>query len=201
MIKIMRNAPEKQYIERKPKARRMLSFTSSPACEEIVRIIPTRSISALSCWAIRYSKEQCLGIFDAHTTSSDGGLRRALDESIDICLGYAEAMAWPKITFRRGAVSSALKTVSRLACAETDPAAQAAARAISVACASVRTPSSVFGFLFYLAAAKAYDAAGIGETVGFYDNFTAKVMAEALGSLTTETAPDPVNPCRIFLKL
>ena len=65
----------------------MLNFTSSPACEEILRVIPTRSISALSCWAIRYSKDQCLGIFDAHTTSSDGGLRRALDESINICLG------------------------------------------------------------------------------------------------------------------
>lgn len=80
----MSNAPEKQYIERKPKARRMLNFTSSPACEEILRVIPTRSISALSCWAIRYSKDQCLGIFDAHTTSSDGGLRRALDDSINI---------------------------------------------------------------------------------------------------------------------
>ena len=197
----MSNAPEKQYIERKPKARRMLNFTSSPACEEILRVIPTRSISALSCWAIRYSKDQCLGIFDAHTTSSDGGLRRALDESINICLGCAEATALPRTAIRRGAVGPALKTVSRLACAETDPTAQAAARAISVACASVRTPSSVFGFLFYLAAAKAYDAAGIGEPVGFYDDFTAKVMAEALGSLTSETEPDPVNPCRIFLKL
>ena len=200
MIKIMRNAPEKQYIERKPKARRMLSFTSSPACEEILRIIPTRSISALSCWAIHYSMDQCLGIFDAHTTSTDGGLRHALDTSVDLCLGYAEAMS-SSVTIRRGAVGPALKNVSKLVCAETDPTAQAAARAISIACASVRTPSSVFGFLFYLAAAKAYDAAGIGESVGFYDDFTSKVMAEALNSLKSETEPDPQNPCRIFLKL
>ena len=87
--------------------------------------------------------------------------------------------------------------------------AQATDIALAAACAvgsvsaqaSLDTVLSVFGFLFYLAAAKAYDAAGIGEPVGFYDDFTAKVMAEALGSLTSETEPDPVNPCRIFLKL
>ena len=74
---------------------------------------------------------------------------------------------------------------------------QAAARAIAVACAVAQTPTNALGFLFYGAAAAAYDQLGLAQKQDSYDQAATQELAEALQSLQECAAEHEENPAKI----
>lgn len=90
-----------------------------------------------------------------------------------------------------------LKEASNAARAETDPIAQAAARALSVACAVIQTPTNALGFSFYSTAASAYHQAGLTETAQTYDRLADAEFENILASLQAAAVLDEPNPVKI----
>ena len=75
--------------------------------------------------------------------------------------------------------------------------AQAAARAVSAACASVHTPTNAFGFLMYSAAANAYARLGLDRTIEEYEAYAAEEMRLALDSLRATAVENEPNPVKV----
>ena len=72
-----------------------------------------------------------------------------------------------------------------------------AARALSVACAVIQTPTNALGFSFYSAAASAYHQAGLTETAQTYDRLADAEFENILASLQAAAVPDEPNPVKI----
>lgn len=180
------------------KPRKMLGDVNGAACAEMMELMPSRSAAALAVWAIDYANGECFEIAQRHTTQNDQELNDSLGETVRLCRAYSAGLMTPsRATVRRPELTLPLKTASRFVSAETDPIAAAAARAISIACAAVRTPTSSLGFLFYLAAAKAYDQLGLNAGAAEYGAFAEKELQSALKSLRENTKPDLLNPSGI----
>lgn len=90
-----------------------------------------------------------------------------------------------------------LKEASNAARTEEDPIAQAAARALSVTCLVIQTPTNALGFSFYSAAANAYHQAGLTETSQTYDRLADAEFDRILASLQAAAVPDEPNPVKI----
>ena len=78
-----------------------------------------------------------------------------------------------------------------------NPTAQAAARAVSTACASVHTPTSALGCLCYGAAAAAYSQAGLEQGAEVYDQIASKELEKAVDSLKQVCVPDELHPVKV----
>ena len=75
--------------------------------------------------------------------------------------------------------------------------AQAAARAVATACAAIQTPTNALGFLFYGAAASAYQTAGLTQNAECYDRMALNEFRKAFQSLQRVSLPDEPNPAKI----
>ena len=76
-------------------------------------------------------------------------------------------------------------------------AAQAAARAVTTACAVLSTPSNALGFTFYGAAAAAYSIAGEDASSAEYDQLGAAELQKLADSLKAAMIPDEPDPVKI----
>lgn len=81
--------------------------------------------------------------------------------------------------------------------AEEEPAAQAAARAVSTACTVLHSPTGALGFTFYGAAAYAYSSAGLNEKQKLYEELAETELKKILESLQKAAVPDEKNPVKI----
>jgi hypothetical protein len=80
---------------------------------------------------------------------------------------------------------------------DSDPAAQAAARACGQGSAVVHTLSHSLGLYFYGAAAVAYDRVGTNGTAEEYDKIATEVCADLITALQTVAIADEQNPAKI----
>ena len=78
-----------------------------------------------------------------------------------------------------------------------DPIAQAAARAISTACAIYQTPTNALGFIYYGAAAVAYDEFDLDKAQTEYDKAAKKEWQKALSSLKQHAKQNETNPVKV----
>lgn len=95
------------------------------------------------------------------------------------------------------AVKPLIRAAQAAAREESDPVRQAAARAVATACASVQTPTSALGFLFYTAAAIAYSEIGLNADAQRYDALAEREFQAALQSLRKCAIPDEPHPARL----
>ena len=166
--------------------RKMLGDIHSEECEALMELISSQSRVTLSRWAMSYAREFYLPIFQA-----EKGPGTALEKTAALCeSGLAEGMPNPQL-------SKLLKELRQSAAEPAGSAAQAAARAVSVACGVSRTPSNALGFLFYGAAAAAYSQAGLKENADIYQRLAAAELARALESLRRAAIPDEPSPVKI----
>lgn len=169
------------------KLRKMLGKIDSPECMAMMRQIETQSKKTLAVWALLYAKNRYLPICKEQTSV---GTRMA--EMIQYCEDCLEG----KIAQKECKVF--LKEAAQLARdAVENPAGQAAARAIAVACAVMQTPTNSLGFLFYGAAAVAYSQAGISAECQIYNEIATQEFIEALESLKKLSVKDEQNPVKI----
>ncbi|WNX86163.1 hypothetical protein RWV98_07795 [Agathobaculum sp. NTUH-O15-33] len=80
---------------------------------------------------------------------------------------------------------------------ETNPAAQAAARACGQAAACFHTPTHSLGLAFYGAAALAYDRVGTGESAAVYERIAAEECAKMEAALRAVAVENEPNPAKI----
>lgn len=169
------------------KLRKMLGKLDNPDIIALMRLIETQSQQTLSQWAIEYTAEICLPIFEKQLPEDS----RPAD-AISNCRRYLNGEC--KLT----QVKPFLKAAGQAARdAEGFPAAQAAARAIGTACSVIQNPPGALGFVFYCAAAVAYDRAGTDQKQDVYDQLAEEEIAAVLHSLQKAAKPDELSPVKI----
>lgn len=165
-----------------PKPRKMLGKADSPTCLAVMQLIETQSRTTLARWAIAYAEQTCLPLYEAAHPGED-----ALRNLAAACSAGPDAKA----------IKPQLRELAALARAETDPVAQAAAKAIATACAVWQTPTNALGFLFYAAAAIVYAREGTGYPPAYYDTPAEAAWQAALASLQAAALPNEPNPVKV----
>ena len=161
----------------------MLGDVESEECLALMRLMETQSRETLATWAMDYAEEHYLPIVVRRCGGSS-----ALADALSACRGGGR---WSE------AKVAILEARQRAQGFEDDPAAQAAARAVSTACAAIRTPSNAFGFVLYGAAAVAYDTAGLDRQPAVYDGIAAQELQKAYHSLKAVSNPEEPHPVHI----
>lgn len=170
-----------------PKLRKMLGSVDDERVIRLMRVIETQSKKTLADWALAYVSNAYLDIYEK-AFPGDHRLRGAVEAVEKHLAGTLSAAALKP--FLAAAVCAAKE-------AEHQPAAMAAARAVSTACTVFRTPTSALGFCFYGAAARAYDTLGTEASGAAYDDFAAGELEHILASLQRAAAADEPNPVKI----
>ncbi len=169
------------------KLRKMLGSVNQPEVVRLMRMIETQSSKTLAKWAADCAEERYLAVYEKHVPQDDRP-RRAILAAREVLSGAKKAA---EIKDALAACVQAAKD------AEKQPAAQAAARAVSTACAVFRTPTNALGFTFYGAAAQAYDKAGLDEKPEVYDALATEEMQTLIGTLEKVMIPDEKQPAKI----
>lgn len=136
---------------------------SAPECKALMAFIATQSQCTLGKWAVDYAARGCLPIFEREYPEDT-----CMRGTVEGCRAYMEG----SIKLRE--LKPLLTGARKLAAETRGEAAQAAARAVATACATVQRPTNAFGFLLYAAAAKAYAQLGTDRPQVEYDAFAAQ---------------------------
>lgn len=170
------------------KLRKMLGDVNAMSTIALMRLIDTQSKSTICKWCMDYTEAHILPIFEKRHPD-DNRPRNALNVARDYLDG--------KVKFP--AVKSIILNECHAAAREldSDPAAQAAARACGQGSAVVHTLSHSIGLYFYGAAAIAYDRVGVNETTEVYDRIAEKVCADMTAALQAIAVEDESNPAKV----
>lgn len=170
-----------------PKLRKMLGDVNSPECVSLMKLIETQSQATLSSWAVSYAKDNYLPIYESQYP---GDFR--LRDILSACEEYLRG----RLPLRD--LKPSLRDAAQIARDAADhPIAQAAARAVSTACATVQTPTNALGFLFYGAAAAAYSGSGLTQPPETYDTLATAEFEKAHASLQHSSIPNDPTPVKI----
>lgn len=170
-----------------PKLRKMLGNINSPECVALMALIETQNKICLATWAVDYAKTNYLSIYQAQYPND---LR--LRDAIIACEDYLKGKI--KMESLKPIIKEATQNARELA---HNPIAQAAARAIATACATIHTPTSALGFLFYGAASTAYTQVGMAEKAEVYDDLASAELKKAFVSLQQIAVPNEPCPAKI----
>ncbi|MEA4824584.1 MAG: hypothetical protein VB111_10795 [Clostridiaceae bacterium] len=169
------------------KLRKMLGDLNAPSTIALMQLIDTQSKETICKWGMDFAEEKVLPIFEKRCPG-DSRPRNALIAARDYLDGRV----------RFPAVKNSILNECHAAAREldSDPIAQAAARAIGQGSAVVHTLSHSLGLYFYCAAAVAYDRLGLAETAEDYNKIAEEVCAEytaALKAVAVENEPHPAK--------
>lgn len=170
------------------KLRKMLGRADDPQIISLMRMIETQSKRTLAAWAADCAADRYLPIYEL-ACPGDARLRDLI-ASVRDCLRGDLPMADLRARLREA------RTVAKDA-ESSGAAAQAAARAVTTACAVLSTPSNALGFTFYGAAAAAYSIAGEDASGAEYDQLGAAELQKLEDSLKAAMIPDEPDPVKI----
>ena len=170
------------------KPRKMLGNADSPYIVSLMRLIETQSKATIAAWCLGYAETNILPIFERRCPG-DRRPRMALDASRDWFEGRKKL---PEV---KSIILNECHAAAREL--ESDPAAQAAARACGQAAACFHTPTHSLGLAFYGAAAIAYDRLGTGEKPEVYDRIAAEECGKMEAALRAVAVEDEPNPAKI----
>ena len=170
-----------------PKKRKMLGDVNAASTVVLRELIDTQSKDTIRKWCLGYAEKKILPIFEKHCPGDDRP-RKAVNAAHDYLDG--------KVKFP--AVKNIILNECHAAARELDsnPAAQAAARAVGQGSAVVHTLTHSLGLFFYAAAAVAYDRVGLEATDDVYDKIAEEVClsyTDALCSVAVENEPNPAK--------
>lgn len=167
------------------KLRKMLGENDWEECREMMRVIETQSKETLALWGLSYVKENYMPILRKIENNTK------MEELIELCEStIRENKDWKE-------VKGLLKEGRQMASAIKNPIAQAAAKAISVACAIFQTPTNALGFIYYGAAAKAYDCLGTDKTEQEYEIVAKEEWKKVLESLKNIMIENEENSVKV----
>lgn len=171
--------------------RKMLGKLDDPAVVHLQETIPTQTVPVLFAWATACAAERCLPLWHA---------RRPDDGRADALVGAAKAYAAGTCT--KAQLKEEIRTM-RDAARELDgttgeaAVAVACARALSTAAAVATTPTNALGFVFYLAAAVAYDELGTAADAVALDAAASRAIADAARELDRVAVADEPYPSNV----
>lgn len=169
------------------KLRKMLGRADDPQIVTLMHLIETQSKPTLAAWAAACVQERYLPVYErAHP--DDRRLRELIGAVGDHLHGALKLLQLRILLRQARAVPQE---------AEGDPAAQAAARAVVTACGVIQTPTNALGFVFYGAAAVAYDTLGLSAAAAEYDAFAAAEFEVLAASLRAASVPYEASPVKI----
>jgi hypothetical protein len=169
-----------------PKPRKMLGNWEAPYIQSLMRLIETQSKATIANWCVSYAEEHILSIFEK-AYPHDTRPRAALNAAHDWLDGKIKLPAAKKLILDAHAAARQ---------AESNPAAQAAARAAGQSAATIHTPTHSLGLVFYGTAAIAYDRVGVNEKAEVYEQIAAEECAKmeiALHAMAVENEPNPAK--------
>lgn len=170
-----------------PKPRKMLGDWKASYIQSLMRLIDTQSKTTIAGWCISYAEEHYLPIYEK-SFPEDIRPSAALDAARDWLDGKIKFPIAKKMILDAHAAARE---------AEANPSAQAAARAIGQAAASIHTPTHSLGLAFYGAAAVAYDRVGIDEKPEVYEKIAAEECAKIEAALRAVAVENEPNPAKI----
>ena len=170
------------------KLRKMLGAADSPYIVSLMGLIETQSKVTIAKWCMDYCEEHILPIYEKHCPG-DMRPRSAITAARD---WFEDRRKLPEV--RQIILKDCHAAAREL---DSNPAAQAAARACGQASACFHTPTHSLGLAFYGAAAIAYDRVGIAERPELYDQIAAEVCAKMEAALRLVAVENEPNPARI----
>lgn len=170
-----------------PKPRKMLGDWEAPYIQSLMRLIETQSKATIAGWCVSYAEEHILPIYQK-SFPEDVRPAAALNAARDWLDGKIKLPAAKKMILDAHAAARE---------AETNPAAQAAARAVGQAASAIHVPTHSLGLAFYGAAAVAYDRVGVDESPDVYEQIAAGECAKMEAALRAVAVESEPNPARI----
>ena len=169
------------------KLRKTLGDVNSSSVVALRNLIDTQSKETIRKWRLDYAEIKILPIFEKHCPG-DNRPRNAINAANE----YLEG----KVKFP--VVKNIILNECHAAARELDsnPTAQAAARAVGQGSAVVHTLTHSLGLFFYAAAAVAYDRVGLGASEEVYAEIAEEVCLDytnALRAVAVENEPDPAK--------
>lgn len=168
------------------KARKMLSDWQAPYIQSLMNLIQTQSKVTLATWAIDYSENVILPLWEKHFPN-DNRPKKAINAAREWLSGKIKLpQAKPLILQCHEAARQA----------EENPVAQAAARAIGQCASTIHSARHCIGLAFYGALAVAYDELGTDvpweQTVGSAARECGR-METALNAVAVDNEPNPAK--------
>lgn len=171
-----------------PEVRRMLGDVGGQAATTLMKLIETQSKVTIANWCIGFAEKNVLPIWLRHVPE-DTRPRDALALARKLVAGEV----------RLADVKKDLLASSH-ACAKEhaeDPVALAAARAIGCASGCYQTPTHSMGFLWYAAAAIAYDRVGVRESAETYNQIAEEICQQYTQALRAVAVAGEAKPVKV----
>jgi hypothetical protein len=170
------------------KLRKMLGDVNAPSAVALRNLIDTQSRDTIRTWCLGYAENKILPIFEKHRPN-DGRPRNAVSAARDYLEGKVK---FPAV---KNLVLNECHTIAREL--DTNPTAQAAARAVGQGSAVVHTLTHSLGLFFYAAAAIAYDRTGLDATEEVYAKIAEEVCIDYANALRAIAVKNESNPAKI----
>ena len=173
-----------------PKARKMLSDWNAPYIQALIKLIETQSKSTLAHWAVDYAEQSILPLWNKHYPE-DQRPHNALHAAREWLSG---SIKLPQ------AKTSILECHAAAREADTNPVAQAAARAIGQCASTIHSARHCIGLALYGALAVAYDTLGKNASWKALEQCAADECWRMLDALQSVSVEDEPNPAKIVWK-
>lgn len=173
-----------------PKARKMLSDWNAPYIQALMKLIETQSKSTLAHWAVDYAEQSILPLWNKHYPE-DQRPQNALHAAREWLSG---SIKLPQ------AKTSILECHAAAREADTNPVAQAAARAIGQCASTIHSARHCIGLALYGALAVAYDTLGKNASWKALEQCAADECWRMLDALQSVSVEDEPNPAKIVRK-
>lgn len=169
-----------------PKVRKVLNDWNAPYIQALMKLIETQSKSTLAHWAIDYAEQVILPLWSKHY-SDDQRPQNALNAAREWLSG---AIKLPQ------AKKAILECHAAAREADTNPVAQAAARAIGQSASTIHSARHCIGLAMYGALAIAYDTLGTNTPWDELEQCAStecQRMYDALQAVSVENEPNPAK--------
>lgn len=173
-----------------PKARKMLNDWDAPYIQSLVRLIETQSKVTLAHWVINYSESVILPIWSKHFPD-DLRPQNALISAREWLSGEIKLPQAKAVILECHAAARD---------ADSNPAAQAAARAIGQSASTIHSARHCIGLAFYGALAVAYDTLGSKASWEQLEKCAADECGRMLDVLRSVAVENEPNPAKIVWK-
>jgi hypothetical protein len=173
-----------------PKPRKMLSDCDAPYIVSLMRLIETQSKATIADWCVSYAEAHLQPVWEK-AFPDDGRPRAALQAARDWLEGKIKLPVAKKFILDAHAAARE---------AETNPAAQAAARAIGQAASSVHSATHSLGLPLYGSLAIAYGRLGVESPWEERLRLAAEECRKMEAALKAVAVEDEPNPAKVNWK-
>jgi hypothetical protein len=169
----------------------MLNDWRAPYIQSLMRLIETQSKTTLANWCIDYAEESILPIYKK-AYPHDQRCKHALHAAKEWLDGKV------RLPYVKNIILNECHAAAREA--ETQPAAQAAARTVGQCAATIHSPRHCIGLAFYGALAVAYDQLGVDASWEVLEKHAIEECAKMETALRTVAIENEPNPAKINWK-